>query len=878
MEIGRPVRLGALTFFAALSLSLPFAKAEAQRPTPEQAQALLQSRPDLVAQLRQRIMTSGLTPAQIRARLRAEGYPENLLDAYLQGGDSTVSEPTEDVYSAVVTLGIADSADVREIRNSNGRRARRGLSDTTDTTAARLARRPVRRVVTGDSLSSFDPRLDERIRNTSGRPGRRATADTAALREADTLSIFGIDIFASGTSQFDPNLNGPVDANYRLGPGDRLVLVLTGDVEASYSLDITREGFVVIPQVGRVDVANLTMGQLEDVLYTRLGRVYSGVRRGGGSTRFSISPARLRSNQVYVIGDVAEPGSYRISAAGTVLTALYAAGGPTNVGSMRNVEIRRAGKIVDHLDVYDYLLRGDASHDPRLENGDVVFVPVHGPQVTVSGEVVRPAVYEVKAGENLIDAIRAAGGFRATANKRRAQIERIVPLANNARPGRDRIVIDVDSDRLAEGEGTGIPLEDGDVIHVFAVTDRVRDRVRVVGNVWNPGQVGFTPGMKISDALRMSGGVKPDVYVGEVLISRLQGDSTRVQLRTMLRDSLGAVSNDMVLADDDEIRVFSVTEFRPTRFVAINGAVRKPGRYPFRDGMTMRDLVLLAGGVEERAYLREAEVARLPEQREGGRLATTMRVPLDSTYLFERTASAKYLGPPGIPVQQGGAPAPEVQLSAYDNVLILEQPDWELQRNVIVTGEVRFPGVYSLKSKGERLSDVLQRAGGLTSEGYADGVFFLRKRGALGRIGIDLPKVLKEAGFRDNLILQDGDSIDVPAFNNVVTVGGAVNSPVAVAYVPGQDLDFYIRAAGGLNTKADSKRAYVTQPNGKVESRKARPFFPDGVPKPRAGSVVFVPNKEAGEKRDLAPLFIGIAQIVGSLVTLGVVIINTTKK
>jgi len=305
--------------------------------------------------------------------------------------------------------------------------------------------------------------------------------------------------------------------------------------------------------------------------------------------------------------------------------------------------------------------------------------------------------------------------------------------------------------------------------------------------------------------------------------------------------------------------------------------VRKPGRYPFRNGMTMRDLVLLAGGVEERAYLREAEIARLPEQRDNGRLATTIRVPLDSTYLFERSATGKYLGPPGIPVQQGTPPAPEVPLSAYDNVLVLEQPDWELQRNVIVTGEVRFPGVYSLKSKGERLSDVLQRAGGLTTEGYADGVFFARKRGSLGRIGIDLPKVLKDADFRDNLILQDGDSIDVPSLNNVVTVGGAVNSPVAVAYVPGQDLDFYIRAAGGGNTKADLKRAYVTQPNGKVESRKTRPFFPDGTPTPRAGSVVFVPNKEAGEKRDYGQLVIGLAQVMASLVAVTALIINSKK-
>ena len=841
---------------AAAFLSLASADLAAQKPTPEQAQALLQTRPDLVEQLRQRIGASGMTLDQIHARLRAEGYPENMLDSYYPGAkDSLAGTPSEGVFSAVQALGITDEAAADSLRFLAGYRL---FGDTTGLGAGRARERGwvVDTVVSHRYDDPFErplpDSLDERGRIRAIRSAdslRRARRDSVQI---DSLRIFGMEVFERGSTQFEPNLAGPVDANYRLGPGDRLVLVLTGDVEASYTLDVTREGFVVVPQVGRVDVANLTMAQLEDVLYSRLGRVYSGLRRGpGATTHFSITPARLRTNQIYVVGDVAQPGSYRVSAAGTALSALYAAGGPTEVGSLRNVEVRRGGRTVSTLDVYDYLLRGDATNDVRLENGDVVFVPVHGPRVKISGEVVRPAVYEMKPGETLADLVRTAGGFRASANRQRVQIERIVPVEQRE-PGRDRIVVDASARDLAAGPSGSLALENGDVVTVFAITDRVRAQVVVRGNVWSPGLIGFTPGMKVSDAVRLAGGPKPDTYLGQILITRLRGDSSRVQLRSALVDTTGRVTNDFALSDGDDIRIFSTTEFRPIRYVAVSGAVRRPGRYAYREGMTMRDLVLLAGGMEESAFLQAAEIARLPESRSGGKLATTVRVPLDSSYLFERGPDGHYLGAPGLPAPSG--PAPEVDLQPYDNVLILQQPEWGLQRTVTVVGEVMYPGVYSLKTKGDRLRDVIGRAGGLTREGYADGVVFYRKRDALGRIGVDLKQVLKDADDRDNLLLQNGDSIFIPPYSGTVDVTGEVNSPVAVAYVPGENIDFYIAAAGGLSPKAADKRAYVTQPNGKVESRRSRWMFPDYKPKPRAGSTVVVPAKDPNDKTDLAQI------------------------
>jgi polysaccharide biosynthesis/export protein len=305
--------------------------------------------------------------------------------------------------------------------------------------------------------------------------------------------------------------------------------------------------------------------------------------------------------------------------------------------------------------------------------------------------------------------------------------------------------------------------------------------------------------------------------------------------------------------------------------VSITGAVRKSGRYPYRDGMSMRDLVLLAGGMEEGAYLGEAEIARLPEDRSSGVTARAFRVPLDSSYLFERGTDGH------APSGRGAVATPEVPLQPYDNVLVLQKPDWELQRMVFLGGEVRYPGRYALERKTERLTDLIKRAGGLTSEAYASGVFFYRKRNQLGRIGIDLPRAMKNYRDQDNLLLQDGDSILIPMYNAVVNVAGAVNSPVAVSYVPGKDIEYYVRAAGGPSRKADLSRAYVTQPNGKVESIQRRRLRPDGVPEPRAGSRVFVPDKDPADRRDYLAMLSSVTTIASTLVALTLAVIAARK-
>ncbi len=836
-----------------LSLASLASAATAQRPTPEQAQALLRARPDLQNRVRDQIAGSGLTPDQIRARLVAAGYPATLLDSYMSTQlDTSAGEPSASTLSAIRALGLTADDDIV------------------------------------DSITGVPgaPRQDIHLSGT----------DTTSRR------IFGLEVFRRVTTQFTPSVTGPVDPSYRLGPGDGLVLILTGDVELAHTLDVTREGFIVIPQVGQLHVAGLTMEGLESLLYSRLGRVYSGVSRSPDArTRFQVTVSRLRTNQIFVVGDVALPGSYQVSSAGTVLTALYLAGGPTPQGSFRRIEIRRAGQLIDSLDIYDYLLRGANTHDIRLESGDVVFVPVRGPQVTVGGAVTRPAIYELAAGETLRDLIVAAGGFEPTALRRRIQIERILPPTERGVGGRDRVLLDIAEEQVTEDLAPPFALVAGDVVRVFSVAERRRNVVTVSGNVWNEGQVGFRTGMRLSQAIQLAGGPKPDVYLDQILISRLERDSTRFQLRSAFADTTGRITDDLTLQEDDHVTVYSRTSFRPTRYVVVTGAVNQSGRVPYRTGMTLRDAILDAGGVTQEAWLQEAEIARLPEDRSSGAIAATFRAALDSTYLFDRGPDGSYQGPPGMPGRARGAP--EIVLEPYDNVLIFRQPDWELQRRVVLTGQVRFPGVYSLQSRTDRLTDLIDRAGGLTREAYPLGAALFRRFTTLEsheellkrltittdtsesgdmssrtigtrlaeRVGLNLPRALENRTIRENVILFAGDSLHIPEFDPTVRILGAVNAPTTLVHRDGWDVDDYVGAAGGYSRQADRGRTYLMQPSGSVESVKRRFLLPDSKPKPSPGAVVFVPERDPAERRDWAGLIGSIAQILASTVAIVVV-------
>ena len=722
--------------------------------TPDQLTQLLQQNPQLGDQIRQRLLQTGLRPDQVRAQLTAAGYPPNLLDAYLGTGQAAPI-PSSQTLAALQLLGIPTSTLV-----------------AIDTGMVRLTAEPV----PAESLASGN-------------------------------YVFGVDVFGRTTTQFLPQLSGPVDPMYRLGPGDVLVLVLTGGVEHAYQLEVTREGFIVVPQVGQIYLSNLTLADARGVLYDRLGRVYSRLRGPNPMIKFDVTVSRVRVNQVYVIGEVKQPGAYQLSALGTALTALYAAGGITTRANMRAIEVRRLDKVVATLDLYDYLLRGNKRDDIRLEAGDVVYVPLHGTRVQVTGAVLRPAVYELKEGETLADLLRAAGGFRANAAVDRLAIHRILPAAQR-RPG---------------------PLP-------RAALD-----------------VALTPAVPSNDQ-RGTAKTTPATFADA--------------------DPLGGVNIPALRLDNgDSVVVDSIGPLESALYVAISGMVTKPGRFPWQEGMTLRDLVKLARGPRIGAYLRDAEIARLPADRTQGQLADTLRVPIDSTYLLERDPSGRYIGPAGEAFPSAGAP--EVPLQPYDEVLILKQPDFELQRTVQVRGEVRFPGTYALRTKNDRLTDVLDRAGGLTPQAYANGIRFYRKEANAGRVGIALPKVLKDRHYKDNFVLADGDSLYIPAYVPTVRVEGAVNSPGSVTYVQGEGLDYYLSSAGGVAFNGDKGRVFVQQPNGNIRAVHKRPlFFGTSTPTPEPGAMVTVPLKDTTEHSNTAATLAAVGTIIASLTTIVVVLVN----
>jgi protein involved in polysaccharide export with SLBB domain len=454
---------------------------------------------------------------------------------------------------------------------------------------------------------------------------------------------------------------------------------------------------------------------------------------------------------------------------------------------MRAVQVRRNTQLVTSFDLYDYLLRGDTRSDVRLETGDVIFVPIHGTRVQVTGAVRRPAIYELKAGEALTDVIGAAGGFRPDAQLDRLTVYRL--LAHRER-------------------GPGAPPR--------AALD-----------------------LSLTHQGAPPGGPADGVTIPE-----------------------------LTLQDGDSVVVNTVRSLEDQYYVALAGRVQQPGMYPWHAGMTLRDLVLLGRGPTVGAYLKEAEIARLPDDRSNGQLARTIRVPLDSTYLVNRDAAGQYFGPPGIGVAASGAP--EVPLLPYDNVLILREPDFELQRTVHIAGEVRFPGTYALTSKAERLADLVTRSGGLTSEAYPEGVRFTRALSDVGRINVDVPGALRDPGSGLNIVLQPGDSLLIPEYEPSVKVAGAVNSPGSVLWKKGQDLEYYLSAAGGFSYKADKGRVNVKYANGEVRTRRRSVFFANN-PKPGPGSEVFVPVRDTTAKTDWVTLVGAVAQILASVVTIAVV-------
>ena len=667
----------------------------------------------------------------------------------------------------------------------------------------------------------------------------------------DDAQPFGYEVFRYSPTTFEPLAYGPVDQDYPLGPGDELVLTMWGDAQLALTATVNREGAVVLPDVGTIPVNGLTLEGARSRIRAVLARIYAGLRAAGpGSTiSLDLSLGKLRSIQVFLLGEVVKPGGYTVSSVSRVLNALYVAGGATRPGSLRDVRVIRGGQVVAHVDLYRLLLTGDAADETRLQNGDVVFVPPVGRRVKVSGPLRRNAIFELKDGENLAALLRMAGGPQADADLSRAQITRVVPPAlRDSLHGQDRLALDVSLAAAASPGGGDVPLCDADELVAYSIGQERSNTVTISGlSVLKPGLYEYRPGLRVRDLLGLAGGLKPEAFLGRAQVTRTAADRTRSVLRVDLAGALaGDPRDDVVLEPLDELSVLSKWDIEERGHVSIDGLVRHPGQYEYLEGMTLADLVFQAGGLTDEALALDVELARVDHDARGAHIADTLRVPIERTLLADSRASS-------------------FALVRWDAVFVRRDPEYREQVFVTVDGEVRFPGRYALTRRDERILDLVKRAGGLTEYAYAPAASFSRSGAA--RLGIDLPAVLRDPRSPSNLVLESSDVLRVPRFAPTVTIEGAVFNPVTALYHAGAGVGYYVTQANGYRQDADKRRTVVVQANGSVQKGGT----------PGAGSRVLVPARPPTDQKDHLKDLATLMTILASVATTVYLVSQGTK-
>ncbi len=448
---------------------------------------------------------------------------------------------------------------------------------------------------------------------------------------------------------------------------------------------MTREATISVPDIGQVVLNGLTLSQAKRLITDRLGMVYSGIRARRPTTFVDVTLGKLRTIQVFILGDVVRPGGYTISSVSTVLNALYNAGGPTSRGSMRDIRIIRHNQIWKDVDLYGYILTGNKAEDVRLQSGDVVFVPPAGKVAAVLGQIHRSAIYELAPGEGFRDLLRLAGGIQSTAVETRALVDRVVPFGQrDSLRGEDRIALDLPLREILADSTQNPDLFDRDIIQIFRVGEERKNTVSIAGSVvMHPGTYELRPGMRVSDLLNDAGGLKPDAYMDRATLVRTSEDRRRSTKPFNVRLALEhEPTNDLELQKLDEITLRSIWEIQERHTVSIGGSVREPGTYEYLDGMTVMDLIFRAGGLKESAYKQEAEVSRVDSTTiVTKQAAEVFRVPISANYAVHSADTT-------------------FALQQWDQVYVREIPDWQMQRNVKVTGEVIYPGTYSIEGQG----------------------------------------------------------------------------------------------------------------------------------------------------------------------------------
>mgnify|MGYP005895963273 FL=1 len=705
-----------------------------------------------------------------------------------------------------------------------------------------------------------DNRVDNRADNT-------ATTDNAS-------QIFGHDVFTNRNLTFEPSINLATPVDYRLGPGDEVIIDVWGASENTIRQSISPEGTIQVSGLGPVQLSGMTVKDANAYLQREFSKIYSGISGSEPTSQIKLTLGDIRTIQINIMGEVAVPGTYTLSSFSSVFHALYRAGGVNKIGSLRSIKVVRNGKTIADLDVYDYLMKGKMKDDIRLQEGDVIIVNPYESLVRIAGKVKRPMFYEMKPTETVATILNYAGGFTGDAYKKAVRIIR--------KSGREHQVYNVD-----EMDYSVFRLDDGDSISVDAVLKRFENRVEIRGAVYRSGLYELSGTVNtVKQLIKKAEGLRGDAFLNRALLDRENEDLSHEVIAVDLGGLLKGTVADIPLQKNDILYIPSIHDLKEEETISIHGEVANPGTFLFSKNMTIEDLLVQSGGLLEAAATTKVDITRRIKDPK----STSFSSVLGKTYSFDIKD--------GLVVGGEG----DFHLEPFDEVYVRKSPAYRKQQNVVVAGEVLFGGNYALVKKNERLSDLISKAGGITPDAYVKGARLIRKmteeeqrrqtdavrmaRMGEGKdsisveklnisdtytVGIDLEKAISNPGSDFDLVLREGDVLFIPEYINTVKISGAVMYPNTVLYKRGESLRYYINQAGGYGNLAKKKKAYVVYMNGTVsrlKSRDKKAIEP--------GCEIIVPSKEEKKRMSTAEI-LGMGSTTASIAAMIATMVNLFK-
>lgn len=680
-----------------------------------------------------------------------------------------------------------------------------------------------------------------------------------AQEVAQQDAVFGRNIFNTRNLTFEPNVNIATPPNYRLGPGDEVVIDIWGASQNTIRQQISPDGTINLEQLGPVFLSGMSIERAQQYLTGELRKIYSDQ-----SNQIRVTLGNTRTIQINVMGEVIQPGTYALSAFSTVFHALYRAGGVSGIGSLRNVKVSRGGQTVATVDVYQFIMQGKTRDDIRLEEGDVIIVPAYEELVQITGNVKRPMRYEMKKGETLSTLLKYAGGFTSDAYTKSLRIVR--------QNGKEYQVNTVD-----DTDYSVCQLHDGDVITAEAILDRFTNKLEVRGAVYRPGI--YELGGKLNtvrELVEKADGLMADAFTGRAVLYRERENKTREVKQIDIRAIMDGSQPDIPLQKNDVLYIPSIHDLEDLGNVQIFGEVAHPSDYPYADNMTLEDLVITAGGLRESASVVRVDVARRVKDPK----STESPATIGQNFSFGLKDGFVVDGEPGFTLQP------------YDQVFVRRSPGYSAQQNVVVDGEVLYGGTYALSSKNERISSIIAKAGGATQFAYVKGAKLTRVANAeeikrmqdvvnllrrqvgdamidsLGinvqstfTVGIDLEAALANPGSDADIVLRAGDVISVPEYNNTVKIDGAVMMPNTVSYQEGEGVKYYINQAGGYGQNAKKSKKFIIYMNGQIAQVKG-----SGKKQMEPGCEIIVPSKR--KKQFNIGNVVGLTSSIASLATM----------